>query len=410
MEGHVRKRGDKWYYSYETASVEGKRKRIERVGGRTKKEAEAALRQALTEYENAGLQFEPTEISYADYLDYWYKNYVMINCKYSTQKGYEQLIRNHLKPALGGYRLRSLTPPVLQEFLNAKFLTGISKNHLVNVLSVLSGSIKYAVYPCRFIKENPMTYVKFPKYEATKEKLEYKIISPDIFNQIIDRFPSGTTFNICLLIGYYTGCRIGEVMGLTWEDIDFENSTLTINKIQSKQEKSWYFTTPKTKGSYRTIKIGKTLIDALKAHKRLQSENRLKYGPHYYQQYEVVEKSGNKDLRRIVTVPLSVEPGIMKPVGMINTKESGEMLTSDSFKYAAKVIHYELGIEFNYHGLRHTHATTLIENGANIKDVQRRLGHSDIKTTLGTYTHATEKMESQSVEIFEKNSLPTKAN
>jgi site-specific recombinase XerD len=66
---------------------------------------------------------------------------------------------------------------------------------------------------------------------------------------------------------------------------------------------------------------------------------------------------------------------------------------------------------FNFHSLRHPHATTLIENGANIKDVQSRLGHANIETTLGTYTHSTEKMAEQSVDIFENavnHNLPTK--
>ena len=77
-------------------------------------------------------------------------------------------------------------------------------------------------------------------------------------------------------------------------------------------------------------------------------------------------------------------------------------MTPDTFKYASRVIHYSLGILFNFHSLRHTHATTLIKNGANIKDVQIRLGHANIETTLGTYTHATKKMAEQSVDIFEK--------
>ena len=106
MAGHIRKRGNKWYYSFEASSVDGKRKRIERVGGRTKKEAEAALRKALQEYENAGLHFEPSEISVADYMDYWFKNYVMVNCKYNTQSAYEIIIRNHIKPAFGIYKLK----------------------------------------------------------------------------------------------------------------------------------------------------------------------------------------------------------------------------------------------------------------------------------------------------------------
>lgn len=86
---------------------------------------------------------------------------------------------------------------------------------------------------------------------------------------------------------------------------------------------------------------------------------------------------------------------------MVCTKEDGEIVTPNSFKYASKVINYGLGITFNYHSLRHTHATTLIENGAEIKDVQVRLGHSNIETTYNTYVHHTKKMSNNSVEIFE---------
>jgi len=411
MEGHVRKRGDKWYFSFEASNVDGKRKRIERVGGRTKKECEAALRSALQEYNNAGLHFEPNEISVSDYMDYWFKNYVLLNCKYNTQTGYEMIITNHIKPALGIYKLRSLTPAVLQEFVNAKYLTGISKNHLVNVLTVLNGSVKYAVHPCQFIKDNPMQYVKFPKYEHSKIETDHKIISNDNFNRIIERFPFGSTFYIPLMIGFYTGCRIGEVTSLTWEDIDFEKCTLSVNKSLYKREKNWYFGSTKTKSSVRTILIGKSLIDILKKHKKWQLEKRMEYGHHFIQQYEVEEVVGKDKLRRIHSLELSIDSGVMQPIGMICTKENGEIMTSESFKYAARVIHFELGFQFNFHSLRHTHATTLIENGANIKDVQTRLGHSKIETTLGTYTHATEKMAERSVDIFEKavnHDLPTK--
>lgn len=409
MSGSVRKRGTKWYYSFEASSVDGKRKRIERVAGRTKKEAEAALRKAEDEYENAGMHFEPSEVSVSDYMDYWLDNYVKANCKYNTRTGYESIIRNHVKPALGMYKLKALTPAVLQEFIYEKYLSGYSKNHLKGIFNVMSNSMKYAVHPGGFIRENPMAYVKMPKYEHTKKEINEKVISNDDFNMIIGRFPEGSTFYIPLIIGRYTGCRIGEVMGLTWEDVDFDAGTLSIDKIMHKRENGWYFGTTKTASSVRTLKIGKTLLDILRKHKKTQLENRLLYGQHYAQQYEIEEIVKNEKLRRIVEMQLNVKK-IKNPVNLICTKENGEMVTPDSFKYAARVIHYSLGIVFNFHALRHTHATRLIEHGADMKDVQSRLGHAKIATTMDTYTHATDKMAEKSVEIFEEaaGNLPTK--
>lgn len=404
----TRKRGKYWEYRFEGAKVGGKRQQISKSGFRTRAEAYRAGIKALAEYENSGLHFEPSEISVADYMDYWYQNYVMINCRLNTQCSYEMIIRNHIKPALGIYKLRSLTPTILQEFVNKKYLAGFSKNYLGNIITVLSGSLKYAVHPLKYIKENPMQYVKHPKYEYDKKDTNRKLITSNEFQQIIGRFPFGSSFYIPIMIGYYTGCRIGEVTGLLLDDVDLEKGIVDINKIiyYRKETKSWYFGLPKTESSVRNIKIGKTLIDVLKRCKKWQAENRLKYGQYYIQQYVVEEMIGNKKVKRIYSLPVSV-PFAGTPVNFICTKENGEFITPDSFKYASRVINYELGIQFNFHSLRHTHATTLIENGANIRDVQARLGHAHIETTLGTYTHPTEKTSSQTVEIFEKASLPT---
>jgi integrase len=406
MEGSIRKRGAKWYYSFETASIDGKRKRIERVGGTTKKEAEAALRSALQEYNNSGLAFEPTQISYSDYLDFWMNNYTKLECRENTQRIYSDIIRIHLKPYLGMYKLKAITPMVLQQHLNKLHAQGLSKNYLSNIYGVLSGSFHYAIEPAHMIKDNPMTYVKMPKCNHKKVDTDHRIISNVEFNSIIDRFPFGTQYYILLMICYYTGTRIAECTGLTWDRIDLENGTVTIDRILVKhQDKKWYLGNPKTSTSTRVIPIGATLIKALREHRKWQLENRMKYGT-YYKQYYLSKDSNVYGLDSRIEYKTTDER-----IDFICCQENGTLVNPDLSRYCSRVINYELGIQFNFHCLRHSHATLLIEAGANMKDVQMRLGHAQLSTTMDTYVKSTEKMEKETVNLFENavnHDLPTK--
>ncbi|MFU0784261.1 tyrosine-type recombinase/integrase [Clostridium sp.] len=373
MQGGVRKRGKKWYYYFDVGTVDGKRKKIERVGGDTKAEALKALREALAEFERAGTIIDESNISVADYFDYWYENYVRVNCKYNTQEYYKRIIENHIKPALGIYKLKSLNPAILQKFLNSKYINGYSKNSLTNFYGVLSKAMKMAVYPYQFIKENPMQYVELPRIEEKeKDKDDLKIITLEEFNRIIERFPEGSSFYIPCQIAFHTGMRAGEVCALMWDHVDLKEKTITVEyTLIGKGKGIWELGTPKTKSSYRTIEIGDTLVNILKKHRKNQLENKLRYGKYY------------------------------KDSNFVCTKENGELVTPDSLKYLSKVVNYELDIDFNFHSLRHTHATMLLEAGANIKDIQRRLGHSRVSTTIDTYSHVTKKMKRDTVNIFE---------
>lgn len=394
-----------WEYRFEAAPVNGKRKSISKSGFRTKKEALEAGAKALAEYNNSGLHFEPAEISVADYLDYWFEQYVMVNLKYNTQRNYTDLIQKHLKPRFGHYKLKALNSSAIQEFANDLKLKGYSKSTIVNILATLSGALDYAIEPLHYIKDNPSRLVRMPKIE--RQRQERIILSLDEWNQIISRFPSDSRFYIPLMVGFHCGLRIGETFGLTWNDIDLENCEITINKqavkrrVKNEKKQAWYFESPKTYSSNRTVKFGATLAQALRREKVKQLENELKYGEFYTVHFIKNEKDekGN-DLRRIVPQQKCVTT-TLSSVKMLCVDENGEYTSPDSFKYAARIIHHELGLSFNYHSLRHTHATMLIENGANIKNVQKRLGHENIETTLQTYVHDTEKLAEQSVDVFE---------
>lgn len=375
----VRKRGEKWYYSFDLAKVDGKRKRVERVGGRTKKEALAAERKARMEYEQAGQLFEPTEFSFSDYLDYWYDNYVLVNLKYSTQRTYKEIITNHIKPAIGHYRLKSIKPAQLQDLLNSKKTKGYSKNYIGNFYGILSGSMNYAVYPCEYIKKNPMEHVNMPKMSAKSSKDNMKTITVAEFNRLIERYSEGSSFYIPLNIGFYTGMRVGEVCALQWDDIDLDEGTISITKTMIELPKGQYeLTTPKTQSSVRTIRIGPSLIQILKRHKTTQKKNKLEYGQHYHVS------------------------------NFVCTKANGQLVKMSSMRYLNRVANYEMGISFSFHSLRHTHVTLLLEAGANMKHIQKRLGHSKLATTMDTYSHVTDNMIKETVELFEqKVKMPT---
>lgn len=388
MKGGVRKRGNRWYYYFDLGKVDGKRKKIERVaeGAQTKAEAERILRRKIIEYENAGIFFEPSEMTLHDFLDFWMKEYVELKLRPNTQDNYFRTIKNHINPYLGKYKLKSLTPHILQQFMNTKVREGLARQTLSIIRGILNKALKHAVYPYRYIQENPMQYVELmmdKERKPTKEDL--KILSREKLRILKEHITEGHPFYIPFQIGLHTGVRVGEVCGLEWKHVDFDNKTIEIEQQLTqkmiKDDKTgkfkqiWVVSPPKSISGYRTIPIGDTLLNILKKEKLKQKENKLKYGEYYRQ-------DPNHDF--------------------VCKKENGEHYTPNVIKYQTReLIKRKLGIDFNYHSLRHTHATLLIESGVDIKTVQKRLGHSRSAITEDRYVHLTEKMARNAADVFD---------
>lgn len=391
----ARKRGSKWEYRFEAAKINGKRKQISKGGFKTKKEALDAGVKARSEYNDSGFCFVPSEISVSDYLDFWMSEYCKTNLKLTTIESYEKHIRLHIKPALGAYKLNALSPITLQNFLNKMFNSGYSRNTLTSIRRILSGSLNYAVDTVQFIRSNPMQKVKLPSDRAMPEvctrTAPHTYIPSDKIKQIFDRFPEGTSSFIPMQFGYRCGMRLGEAFAVCWEDVDFENQTITINKqVQwNNQEKCWYFSNPKY-DSFRTIEIDNELFNILVREYDKQQKARVFYGDMYTNLYESENRVINKTGEGVIIHPVAV-------------RENGDFIIPRTMQHTSSIVHHQIGFkDFTFHSFRHTHATMLAESGAPTKYTQERLGHKDIIVTMRIYQHVSQTMQETGVNILER--------
>ena len=155
--------GKKVYeYSFEMASVDGKRKRKSKSGFASKRDARIAGRKALSEYENVGQVMVDRDISYADFLDLWMENDCKLTCKESTLYGYEKKIRLYLKPELGGYRVSSIDKKILQTFITDLYNDGFSINTIISIKGLLTKSFNYALEN-HYIMTSPANRLVIPQ-------------------------------------------------------------------------------------------------------------------------------------------------------------------------------------------------------------------------------------------------------
>ncbi|MCM1009147.1 MAG: site-specific integrase, partial [Ruminococcus flavefaciens] len=350
-------------------------------------------------------------------LDYWVENDCMIDLKPNTVSNYKKKIENTLKPNLGRYKLKSITREVLQAFLTDMFNMGYAHTTLIVLKGLLSKSLNYAE-DHHFIARSPAVRLKIPKHLKPKVKTRtspHHLIPADAMEKIFARFPERTSQYIPLRLGYECGLRLGEVYGLCWEDIDFKNKVLYINRqVQWMEDRErgqldkienngtsecgngyWYFCPPKY-NSYRTIELSNSLIALLMRERERQKRSKEYYAEYYTKYYadEALSFNGVEPENPVSVNRISSDDKGF-PIHLLCSREDGTFITPRTMQHASRIIKRDIFSKFDFHSLRMTHASMLAEMDVEPKYIQTRLGHADMKTTLKVYVQVTDLMRTR---------------
>lgn len=385
MKGSVRKRGTKWSYRVELGRENGKRTQIERGGFNTKKEAEKAMADTLCELNNHGEMIENTKISFCDVYNEFIETEAKATRAYATLKRYDSLYRNHYKPEFGKYYVYQITSQQIKKFLADK-AEKYSEEYVKGLYKTLKVIIEYA-HRMKYTKKNAFDEVPAPP--DPRHISDIRSYSKEELELMSDRLKE-TNIKTSFYIALNTGLRESEVFGLRWEDIDFEKQTIRVNKQLLFQDKKWCFCPLKTINAYRSVNITESFCNYLRKLKTEQEKSKEIYGDGYKRNFVTDRLERNKEK-------------LLEITDFVNIKVNGEMLTTNSIKFMARMFKNDLGLDFRFHNLRHTYATVNAENGVSPRYVQEMLGHSKFEFTLKYYTHVTDKMSDLARNVLESN-------
>lgn len=354
-----------------TDELTGKAKNTTRRGFKTKKEAELALARIKLQVSEGSYKQRSAE-TYQEVYDLWIAQYEKTVEESSFVKTIG-LFKNHILPAMGSYKIEKITLAICQKHYN-EWAGKLKRARMIK--SYAKKVLDFAIVN-GLIQTNPFTHVetKVKKTFAELTEQEYEnFYTKDellLFLECAKEHLDYKPYALLRLIAY-TGMRKSEALALTWNDVNFIENELTINKaIGRGKHTKLYLKTTKT-GKPRTIKLDNTTLSILKEWNKLQKQHYIKLGINTMNKNQLIFSNTKNEFLQLVQVQ--------------------KWMYSVQKKYKLKHV--------SPHGLRHTHCSLLFEAGASIKEVQDRLGHSDVKTTLDIYTHVTKKAKEGAIQKF----------
>ena len=361
--GSITQRGDKYRVCFDYGvDREGNRVRKYRTFD-TKRDATRAFNEHKVKMDK-GTQIMPSEYTFAQWLDYWYKDIILPQIEETTAYGYRGMIENYLKPQLGEIRLQKLTARDIQQYYT--WLMGekeLSPNTVIKHHNLLTNTLNAAERQ-EYITKNPMRAVSPPK----KRQREAKFYTPEQLGILLDK-AVGTRLELPVFICAYLGLRRGELCGLRWSDVDLEHQTITIENTRTQAGKKEIEKGTKTASSTRTLYLPDTLCDMLKAAREHQQACRAEYKNAYDDNDYVVVMEDGRPFR----------PNYLSEL-------FGKFLADNDLP---KIV---------LHELRHTFASLSNQAGIPAYNIGKALGHSTPATTQKIYTHLLDQTHTQAVE------------
>ncbi|MGL5272213.1 MAG: tyrosine-type recombinase/integrase [Phocaeicola sp.] len=424
--GSVRKKGKKWYYRFYVEDASGNRIQKEMPGTESKSETETLLRKAMDEYENQAFVAKASNITLNDMLDMWIEEELAPSKRSNgTERSYLNTANRIKQHSIGKRKLKTITAEHLQKFFdslssaqplsNGKKSKPLSAGSLNVYAAVMRGAFRFAVFPKQLITFNPMQYVvlrgnqdDFEMFSSDTDGETDKspVVTDEQFRQMSEYLQR--TNNPALLpiqIAYYTGLRLGEVCGLTWQDIDLEGKYLTVRRsICYNNTRKAMTIGPTKRKKIRTVDFGDTLTDILVQAKKEHQKNRKQCGELYHQNYYTVEKVKNRTYYYLHSQPVTTNVSeAYNNISLVCLRPDGTLVAPSAIIGMCSSLRKRVdGLDdFHFHQLRHTYTSKLLANGAAPKDVQELLGHSDINTTMNIYAHATRESKRNSVMLLE---------
>ena len=392
MRGYVVKKKKAWYIILEMDREQGgrqqkwvsPRKQLGLKKPATKKQAEELLVILLADLQR-GTYVAPNDMTLSDLLDRWMEVHAKHNLAKTTYAIYDAHISNHIKPELGMIQVSKLKAFHLQQFYSKKLeggradkkSGGLSPKSVVGIHKVISSALKVAV-TWELVVKNVAESISPPRIPETPQQTWTTDHAQTFLGSI-----SKHRLHPLYVLAIVTGMRRGEILGLRWQDIDWDKSTIHIVQSMVATPAGPIITDTKTSSGRRSVVISDGLVALLKEHREKGLEE------------DVFRGSRNVE--------------VQSSAQLVFTSERGTPLNPRNLLRHLQSACERAGVpKIPFHALRHTHATIMLKKGVHPKIVSERLGHSRVGVTLDIYSHVLPGMQAEAASLAELAVLPDK--